>query len=82
MGADPNGFMTCGSSCHSNSNCTSYLGNPCTFCDRGVCSPMCGVGCGSSADCAGGGNPCTLVINFVQKKGKKQKFIHLNLVFK
>lgn len=53
-------FITCGSPCQYNSNCTAYLGNPCTFCDRGVCSPMCGVGCGSSNDCAGGGNPCTL----------------------
>merc|ERR1711862_969306 len=55
----PEGFMTCGSECISDYNCSRYLGNPCTFCDRGKCSPMCGVGCGSSEDCIGGGNPCT-----------------------
>lgn len=55
---------TCGSQCRVDTDCSSNIVNPCTFCLEGTCSPMCGVGCRSDSDCSGGdvtgANPCTM----------------------
>ena len=62
-----NDRVTCGSACFNNTDCSSEITNPCTFClkaaggDKGECVSMCGIGCGSDSDCAGGSNPCTVV---------------------
>lgn len=51
---------SCKQSCKADSDCTKNSPlSPCTFCSRGTCISLCGIGCRSHSDCQNGGsNPC------------------------
>lgn len=51
---------SCKASCKQDSDCVNNSPlSPCTFCSRGVCVSLCGIGCRSHSDCQNGGsNPC------------------------